>query len=141
MSIFDIRLTLTLADQRKQLTNPMFSSNQVINCTNSPNINVQQSFETIFTKEQVNALEEYRRSGDLALNLGLRALTSLSGDTISSYDLSDMIIPREQWLNALKNAGFRFACQSARNYTIKSVFLHALAELMSDRLWVGAQNL
>ena len=64
-------------------------------------------FEVILTKEQINVLEEHRQDKDLKLNLGLRALISSDGTLLSSYDCEDFIVPREEWLKALNNAGFR----------------------------------
>jgi len=61
----------------------------------------------VLSKEQVNALEEYRQDNDLTLNFGLRALTLSGSVPRSSYDTSDVIIQREQWLQALNSAGFR----------------------------------
>jgi hypothetical protein len=34
-------------------------------------------------------------------------LTSNDGTLISNFDCEDLVVPREQWLKALNNAGFR----------------------------------
>ena len=85
----------------------MPSSIQVLKCHKFPNNSEQLLFETVLTKEQVNALEEYRQEQDLTLNVGLRALMSSAEGLLSHFDTTDILIPREQWLNALKSAGFR----------------------------------
>jgi hypothetical protein len=91
----------------KPLSTSIPSSIQIIQCTQYPNNNEQISFEIVLTKEQVNTLEDYRQDQDLTLNLGLRALTSNEGAMASSVDYADFIVPREHWLKALNNAGFR----------------------------------
>jgi len=107
ISIFDIRLSIALADPRKPLVSFIPASNQCIQCPPSPNNSEQLAFEMVLTKEEVNALEEYRQENDLTLNFGLRALTLSGSVPTSSYDTSNVIIQREQWLQALNNAGFR----------------------------------
>jgi len=78
-----------------------------VQCHNYPNNNEQLHFEIVLTKGLVNALEEYRREGNLKLNVGLRALTTSGDSLLSSFDTTDIVIPREHWLNALRSAGFR----------------------------------
>jgi hypothetical protein len=107
MVIFDIRLSLALSAPLKPVLTSIPSSIQIIQCTQYPNNNEQLSFEVVLTKEQVNALEEYRQDKDLKLNLGLKALTSSDGTLLSNYDCEDFIIPREHWLKALNSSGFR----------------------------------
>lgn len=107
MAIFDIRLSLALPAPVKPVLTSIPSSIQIIQCTQYPNNNEQLSFEVVLTKEQVNALEEYRQDKDLGLNIGLRALTSSSGAPVSNYEYEDVIVPREEWLKALNAAGFR----------------------------------
>jgi hypothetical protein len=107
MAIFDIRLSLALSAPVKPVLTSIPSSIQIIQCTQYPNNNEQLSFEVLLTKEQVNALEEYRQDKDLKLNLGLKALTSSGGTLLSNYDCEDFIVPREHWLKALSNSGFR----------------------------------
>ena len=58
-------------------------------------------------QEQVNALEVCRQEKDLKLNLGLRALVASGDELLSSFDCTDIAVPREQWLSALKTAGYR----------------------------------
>lgn len=107
ISIFDISMSLSLSNPIRPLMVSVPSSNQVIQCHNFPGNDEQIHFEAILTKEQVNALEEHRQEGDLILNLGLRALTSSGDSLLSSFDVEDVVIPREHWLNALRNAGYR----------------------------------
>jgi len=105
--IFDIRLSLALSSPVKPVLTSIPSSIQIIKCTQYPNNNEQLSFEVVLTKEQVNALEEYRQDKDLTLNLGLRVLTSTDGTMASSYDCADYVVPREHWIKALSSSGFR----------------------------------
>lgn len=107
ISIFDIRLSIALLEPIKPLVNLISTSNQCIQCHPYPNSGEQLAFEMVLTKEQINALEEYRQDNDLKLNFGLRALTLSGSVPTSSYDISDVIIQREQWLQALNSAGFR----------------------------------
>jgi hypothetical protein len=107
MAIFDIRLSLALSAPVKPVLTSIPSSIQIIQCTQYPNNNEQLSFEVVLTKEQVNALEEHRQDKDLRFNIGLRALTSADNAQVASYEHEDVIVPREEWLGALNNAGFR----------------------------------
>jgi hypothetical protein len=107
MVIFDIRLSLALPGPTKPIINSILASSQIVQCPKYPSNNQQLHFETILTKEQVNALEEYRQDKDLKLNIGLRALTSANSAPVASYEHEDVIVPREEWLGALHNAGFR----------------------------------
>jgi hypothetical protein len=105
--IFDIRLSVALSAPTKPIVTSIPSSIQLIQFYEHPNNSEQLHFETILTKEQVNALEEYRQDKDLKLNLGLKALTSADGILLSNYDCEDFIVPREHWLQALNSSGFR----------------------------------
>jgi len=105
--IFDFRLSLALSAPLKPVLTSIPSSIQIIQCTQYPNNNEQLPFEVVLTKEQVNAIEEYRQDKDLKLNIGLRALTSSNSAPVASYEHEDVIVPREEWLGALHNAGFR----------------------------------
>lgn len=107
ISIFDIRLSIASLEPIKPLINLIPASNQCIQCHQYPNSSEQIAFELVLSKEQVNALEEYRQDSDLKLNLGLRALILAENKSTSSYDTSDVAIPREQWLKALNGARFR----------------------------------
>jgi hypothetical protein len=107
ISIFDIRLSLALSAPAKPVLTSIPSSIQIIQCTQYPNNNEQLSFEVVLTKEQVNALEEHHQDKDLRFNIGLRALTSADNAQVASYEHEDVIVPREQWLKALSNSGFR----------------------------------
>jgi hypothetical protein len=105
--VFDFRLSLALSAPVKPVLTSIPSSIQIIQCTQYPNNNEQLSFEVVLTKEQVNALEEHRQDKDLRFNIGLRALTSADNAQVASYEHEDVIVPREQWLKALSNSGFR----------------------------------
>ena len=107
ISIFDLSLALSLSAPVRPLLTAVPSSNKVVQCQNFPNNSEQLHFEFVLTKDQVNAIEGYRQERDLKLNVGLRALTTSSDGLLSSFDAADIVIPREHWLNALRNAGFR----------------------------------
>lgn len=107
VSIFNISLSLSLSDPVRPLLTAVPSSSQVVQCHNFASNSEQIHFEFVLTKGQVNAIEDYRLEGDLKLNLGLRALTTSSDGLLSSFDVADVVIPREHWLNALKSSGFR----------------------------------
>ncbi len=107
VSIFDISLSLSLSDPVRPLLTAVPSSTQVVQCHSFANNSEQIHFECVLTKGQVNAIEDYRLEGDLKLNVGLRALTTSSDGLLTSFDVADVVVPREHWLNALKSAGFR----------------------------------
>lgn len=107
VSIFDISLSLSLSDPVRPLLNAVPSSTQVVQCHSFANNSEQIHFECVLTKGQVNAIEDYRLEGDLKLNVGLRALTTSSDGLLTSFDVADVVVSREHWLNALKSAGFR----------------------------------
>lgn len=104
--IFDVSLSISLAEPKRPLLVSIPSSDRLIKCHNFPS-SEQIAFETVLTREQVNALEEYRHEKDLKLDLGLRALVASGDELLSSFDCTDITVPREQWLDALKNAGYR----------------------------------
>lgn len=107
VSIFDISLSLSLSDPVRPLLTAVPSSTQVVQCHSFANNSEQIHFECVLTKGHVNAIEDYRLEGDLKLNVGLRALTTSSDGLLTSFDVADVVVPREHWLNALKSAGFR----------------------------------
>lgn len=107
VSIFDISLSLCLSDPVRPLLTAVPSSTQVVQCHSFANNSEQIHFEFVLTKGQVNAIEDYRLEGDLKLNVGLRALTTSSDGLLASFDVADVVVPREHWLDALKSAGFR----------------------------------
>lgn len=107
VSIFDISLSICLSDPVRPLLTAVPSSTQVVQCHSFANNSEQIHFECVLTKGQVNAIEDYRLEGDLKLNVGLRALTTASDGLLTSFDVADVVVPREHWLNALKSAGFR----------------------------------
>lgn len=104
--IIDLSLSIATANQEKLIISSVPSATPLIQCGAYAN-SEQISFEVSFTKEQVNSLEEYRQENDLQLSFGLRAVTTLNAQVWSSFDISDVIIPRESWLNALRDSGFR----------------------------------
>lgn len=106
MMLFDITLSISLADPLRPLVTSVPSSTRIIQC-HSFSSSEQIDFEMVLSREQLNALEDYREERDLRLNLGLRALVTSGDELISSFDCTDISVPREQWLDALKNAGYR----------------------------------
>src|SRR5690625_2681907 len=107
VSIFDISLSLSLSDPVRPLLTAVPSSTKVVQCHSFANNSEQIHFECVLTKGQVNAIEDYRLEGDLKLNVGLRALTTSGDGLLTSFDVADVVVSREHWLNALKSAGFR----------------------------------
>ena len=107
LTLFDARLSLALSDPRKPIAFSILSSNQTVECGSYPNNNEQIHFETVLTKEQINAIEEYRQEGDLKLGMTLRALLTSDEGLSSSNDFQEVSIPREEWLKALRDTGFR----------------------------------
>lgn len=63
-------------------------------------------FEVVLTSEQINAIEKIRQDGDLKLAVTLKALLSSSSGLERSYERSEVVVPREQWLKALRSSGF-----------------------------------
>lgn len=106
VTILNLSLSLSTANQEKLIGSSIPSSTQLIQCGQYPN-SEQLSFEALFTKEQINSLEEYRQEKDLQLSFGLRAITSSNGQVWPSFEISEVTISREAWLVALRDAGFR----------------------------------
>lgn len=106
MVIFDLSLSISLADTRKPLAQSIPSSSRLIKCHNFTS-SEQVFFEAVFTKEQISAIEDYRQEKDLKLQFGLRALIATGDEWFSDQDLADVTLTREQWLDALRNAGYR----------------------------------
>lgn len=105
-AIFSLSLSISLADTRKSLAQSIPSSSQLIKCHNFAN-SEQVFFEVVFTKEQISAIEDYRQEQDLKLQFGLRSLIAKGEEWFSDQDLADVTLTREQWLDALKKAGYR----------------------------------
>jgi len=63
-------------------------------------------FEVALTLEQINAIEEIRQDGDLKLVVTLKALLSSSSGLERSYERSEVVVPRDVWLKALRSSGF-----------------------------------
>ncbi|MEO3679053.1 hypothetical protein ABGI61_08455 [Rheinheimera sp. FR7-31] len=106
-SIFDINLSVALAGSSMPLVGPISSITQLVQCYEYANNSEQLHFEITLTKEQINFVEEYRQEGDIKLSLALRALVSSPDGLLPSYDIADFVVPRQEWLKALKDAGFR----------------------------------
>ena len=106
-SIFDINLSVALSGSSMPLVGPISSITQLVQCYEYANNSEQLHFEITFTKEQINFLEEYRQEGDIKLSLALRALVSSPEGLLQSYDIADFVVPKQEWLKALKDTGFR----------------------------------
>lgn len=104
--LFDISLSVALDEPLRPLVISIPSSDRLIKCHEFPN-SEQAAFETVLSREQINALEEYRGEKDLKLNLSLKALVATDNQLVPSFDSSTITIPRQQWLDALRNAGYR----------------------------------
>jgi len=105
--VFDIKLSIAISTPSIMLLTSIPSSTQLLQFNQYPNNNQQLPFEVVLTKEQINALEEYRQNKELSLNLGLKVLISGNDTVQANYDCENFVIPREQWLQALSNSGFR----------------------------------
>lgn len=65
-------------------------------------------FEFVLTGQQLEAIEVRRGDGDLALKIGLRASTRTTGEeTVQTLSDESLTVPREEWLKALENSGYR----------------------------------
>lgn len=104
--ISEISLSLSLSEPVRPFVVAIPSSNQNIQCSIYGNNSEQQNFVVILTKEQINALEEYRQEGDLKLKIGLRALTESSEQQWPSYAEDVVEVSRQHWLEALEKCGF-----------------------------------
>ncbi|PMN69389.1 hypothetical protein [Enterovibrio norvegicus] len=105
--ISSIRINLTLADPSLPLLKSLPASSPLVKCQNYHNDNQQLAFEFCLTKEQINALEEHRKFGDLVLKFDLSAIVSSKEEAFETYDIETATIPREKWLSALNQSGFR----------------------------------
>ena len=104
--LFDISLSVALDEPLRSLVISIPSSDRLIKCHEFPN-SEQAAFETVLSQEQINALEEYRQEKDLKLSLSLKALVASDSQLVPSFDNSAITVPRQQWLDALRNAGYR----------------------------------
>ena len=65
-------------------------------------------FEFVLTGQQLETIEARRGDGDLALKIGLRASTRTTGEeTVQTLSDESLTVPREEWLKALENSGYR----------------------------------
>lgn len=107
MKISEISLSLSLAEPVRPFVIAIPSSTQTMQCSIYANNSEQQNFEVMLSKEQINAIEEYRQEADLKLKIGLRALTESNDNQWPSYDEDVVEISRQHWLEALGKSGFR----------------------------------
>lgn len=106
VSVSNISISLTDASTKQALVFNIPSSTQLMECIYA--MDEQLCFELLLSKEQLNAIEEHRGDGDLKWQIGLRAMASRHSDSIyPSYDSSTVAIPRQEWLRALSDTGYR----------------------------------
>jgi len=106
-SIFDLKLSAFLKDSQKAIFHCISAHTQLIQCNQYGNSNEQIFFELILTREQVNAIEDARQAKNMDFTISLDALVNFNNSLIASKDRTELTIPREQWLDALRNSGFR----------------------------------
>lgn len=106
VTIMDISLSVSTEGGAMPIVLNVPSSTQVIRCHEGIyRDNVY--FEAFLTKEQILAIEDYRKSGDLSIRFDLRAMTVCKDEVLSSFEVSGHSVPRQEWLNALKSARFQ----------------------------------
>lgn len=65
-------------------------------------------FEFVLTGQQLESIEARRGEGDLVLKIGLCASTRTAGEqTVQTLSDESLTVPREDWLKALENSGYR----------------------------------
>ena len=106
IKVIDIILSLSFSEPVKLLITSVLSEKRLIQC-NGHSMHEQLYFRTILTKEQVNAIEEYRQEGSLKLHIELSSLISSDNGRSQFRDDTDLTIPRESWLEALEKSGYR----------------------------------
>ena len=106
ITITDISLSLSTEGGAMPIVLNVPSSIRVISCheyAGKENV----FFEALLTKDQVLAIEEYRKSEDLSIRIDLRALIICDDGISSSFEVSGHSVPKQEWLNALKSARFQ----------------------------------
>ena len=106
IAIVDISLSLSTEGGAMPIALSVPSSTQIIRCHEGA-YRDGIYFEVFLTKEQILAIEEYRGSGDLSLRFSLRAMTICEDNILPSFEISGCSVSRQEWLNALKCAGFQ----------------------------------
>lgn len=106
ITIMDISLSLSTEGGAAVLAPNIPSSTQAILC-NEGTYRENIHFDAFLTKEQILALEEYRKSSDLSLRFDLRALTICDDEVWSSFEACGYSVPKQEWLNALRSARFQ----------------------------------
>jgi len=107
MKVSELSLSLSLSDPVRPFIVAIPLASHIMQFNIYANNTEQQNFEVILTKEQLNALEEYRKEGDLALKIGLKTITEDTEKQWQSYSEDVVVIPKQQWLEALGKTGFR----------------------------------
>lgn len=106
VNIFDIQLGLYQSEDSKLVIPVLPCADLLRETSEYSSSNENFHFEAVLTSEQINAIEGFRQDGDLKLILTLKALLSSSLGLSNSYERSEVVVPREQWLQALKSSGF-----------------------------------
>jgi len=106
VDIIDIQLGLSHSEESKLLVPSIPFADLLRQTSQYSNGNENFHFEVVLTSEQINAIEKIRQDGDLKLAVTLKALLSSSSGLERSYERSEVVVPREQWLKALRSSGF-----------------------------------
>ncbi|WP_290525792.1 hypothetical protein [Alcanivorax sp.] len=106
VDIIDIHLGLYHSEDSRFIIPSIPFSESLRQTSLYSNGNENFHFEVVLTFEQINAIEKIRQDGDLKLAVTLKALLSSSSGLERSYERSEVVVPREQWLKALKSSGF-----------------------------------
>lgn len=106
VNIFDIQLGLYNSEESKLILPSIPCADSLRQASQYANGNENFHFEAVLTSEQINAIEKIREDDDLKLILTLKVLLSSSSGLVNSFDRSEVVVPREQWLKALSSSGF-----------------------------------
>ena len=106
VDIFDIQLGLHNSEGSRFIVPSIPYADSLRQTSQYSNGNESFHFEVVLTLEQINAIEAIRQDGDLKLVVTLKALLSSSSGLERSYERSEVVVPREVWLKALRSSGF-----------------------------------
>lgn len=106
VNIFDVQLGVYICEDSKIIIPSSPCADLLRQTSQYPSAHENFHFEAVLTSEQINAIEEIRQDGDLKLILTLKALLSSSSGLANSFERTEVIVPREQWLKALASSGF-----------------------------------
>lgn len=104
--IFDIQLGLYNSEDSRLVVPSIPCADSLRQTSQYPSAHENFHFETVLTSEQINAIEEIRQDGDLNLVVTLKTLLSSSSGLVNSFERTEVTVPREMWLKALRSSGF-----------------------------------